>query len=145
MLACFQEVVRLLIGAKANVEASRKGGFSPLYIACQCGSEAVVDLLLESGADANHANEAGLSPFTAACHGARISPADAITNPKDLERAWVLCAAAKDPIKELGCFAGGVLPVAKLLSAGGAAAEHPTRLGRTAVWIASYSGRLSVV
>ena len=71
--------------------------------------------------------------------------ADAITNPKDLERAWVLCAAAKDPIKELGCFAGGVLPVAKLLSAGGAAAEHPTRLGRTAVWIASYSGRLSVV
>ena len=70
MLACFQEVVRLLIGAKANVEASRKGGFSPLYIACQCGSEAVVDLLLESGADANHANEAGLSPFTAACHGA---------------------------------------------------------------------------
>ena len=74
MLACFQEVVRLLIGAKADVEASRKGGFSPLYIACQCGSEAVVDLLLESGADANHANEAGLSPFTAACHGARISP-----------------------------------------------------------------------
>ena len=62
--------MRLLIDAKANVEASRKGGFSPLYIACQCGSEAVVDLLLESGADANHANEAGLSPFTAACHGA---------------------------------------------------------------------------
>ena len=73
-------MVRLLIGAKANVEASRKGGFSPLYIACQCGSEAVVDLLLESGADANHANEAGLSPFTAACHGA--PPAAQQTQPR---------------------------------------------------------------
>ena len=71
-------------------------------------------------------------------------PADTTTNPKDLELGWLLCAAVKD-LKELGCFAGGVLPVAKLLSAGGAAAEHPTRLGRTAVWIASYSGRLSVV
>ena len=138
--------MRLLIGAKANVEASRKGGFSPLYIACQCGSEAVVDLLLESGADANHANEAGLSPFTAACHGAppTAPPADTTTNPNDLELGRLLCAAVKD-LKELGCFAGGVLPVAKLLSAGGAAAEHPTRLGRTAVWIASYSGRLAVV
>jgi ankyrin repeat protein len=58
------EAVRLLLVQRADMEASRLGGFTPLYIACQERHNAVVGLLLASKADANHATESGLSPFT---------------------------------------------------------------------------------
>ena len=58
------EAVRLLLVQRADMEASRLGGFTPLYIACQERHNAVVGLLLASKADANHATESDLSPFT---------------------------------------------------------------------------------
>jgi ankyrin repeat protein len=48
------EIVRLLLDASANVDATtRNGALTPLHVGAEAGSAAVVELLLQAGADAN--------------------------------------------------------------------------------------------
>ncbi|MGH9242633.1 MAG: ankyrin repeat domain-containing protein, partial [Vicinamibacterales bacterium] len=53
------ELVRLLIGARAEVTASNRYGLRPITLAATNGSEAVLSLLLEAGADPNTVTGAG--------------------------------------------------------------------------------------
>ena len=67
------EAVRLLIVHRADMEASREGGFTPLYIGCQQRHSDIVGLLLASKANVDHATNSGLTPLTACCHGGALS------------------------------------------------------------------------
>jgi ankyrin repeat protein len=57
------EIVDLLIGAGANVNASSSGKFTPLMFAARTGDLKSAELLLDAGAEVNVATEDGLSPL----------------------------------------------------------------------------------
>src|SRR5260370_32197130 len=48
------EIVKLLLASGANVQAAtREGAITPLLMACQNGSAAIIEALLKAGPDAN--------------------------------------------------------------------------------------------
>lgn len=55
----FPEVVRVLVGAGANLEAAIAYGVRPLMLAAGYGETAIVELLIQSGADVLAKNEGG--------------------------------------------------------------------------------------
>ena len=57
------EIVDLLIGAGADVNASSSGKFTPLMFAARTGDLKSAELLLDAGAEVNVATEDGLSPL----------------------------------------------------------------------------------
>jgi ankyrin repeat protein len=56
------DVVKILLDAGADVNASQHGGWTPLHSAAANGDRAVIDLLFAHGADAALANDAGVTP-----------------------------------------------------------------------------------
>ena len=56
------EVVKILLDAGADVNASQHGGWTPLHSAAANGDRSVIDLLFAHGADAALANDAGVTP-----------------------------------------------------------------------------------
>jgi ankyrin repeat protein len=57
------DVVRLLLGRGADIEASDDDGFTPLYFALVHDQEEVVEVLLDGGADVSRAGPWGLTPL----------------------------------------------------------------------------------
>src|ERR1700692_1563649 len=58
------EMAKLLLVAGANVQAAtREGGITPLLMACQNGSAAMIDALLKAGADSNAVKANGTTPL----------------------------------------------------------------------------------
>ena len=60
------ELVKLLVGAGAAVQASNRYGVTPLALACTNGGAVIVELLLGAGADANAALPGGETPLMTA-------------------------------------------------------------------------------
>jgi uncharacterized protein len=56
------EVVKVLLDAGADVNATQHGGWTPLHSAAANGDRALVDLLLARGAKPSSANDAGVTP-----------------------------------------------------------------------------------
>jgi ankyrin repeat protein len=56
------DVVKILLGAGADANASQHGGWTPLHSAAANGDRAVIDLLFAHGADGTLANDAGVTP-----------------------------------------------------------------------------------
>ena len=68
--ACCQsslKVVKFLVEAGANVNASRDNGATPLHVASHHVQPEILEFLVESGADANRVTFAGASPLYIAC------------------------------------------------------------------------------
>eukprot|EP01116_Phalansterium_solitarium_P022582 TRINITY_DN7515_c0_g1_i1.p1 TRINITY_DN7515_c0_g1~~TRINITY_DN7515_c0_g1_i1.p1 ORF type:complete len:1248 (-),score=292.60 TRINITY_DN7515_c0_g1_i1:55-3798(-) len=65
------EITKLLIGAKADVNATCDCGDTPLHIASSSGRSDVVRLLLESGAKIDAVNKANMTPLHVACRDGR--------------------------------------------------------------------------
>lgn len=65
-------IMRLLLEAKASVNASTPDGSSPLNIASEQGSDAVVRTLLRHSADVNQALDMGASPLWTASKNGHI-------------------------------------------------------------------------
>lgn len=65
------EVVRLLLEHHAFINAESPNGSTPLMMAAQYGSEAVVDLLLDEGAEPQARNQLGLGPADFALRAGR--------------------------------------------------------------------------
>ena len=61
------DVVSLLLRDGALVDGPKKGGVTPLYVACQEGHIRVVDTLLAGGADVNRVKRGGATPLWIAC------------------------------------------------------------------------------
>lgn len=70
------EMVKLLIGAGANVKAANRFGVSPLLLACLNGNAVTIEALLKAGADANAVlSDVGETPLMIA---ARTGKPDAV-------------------------------------------------------------------
>ncbi|MBY0412308.1 MAG: ankyrin repeat domain-containing protein, partial [Burkholderiaceae bacterium] len=73
------DIVRLLLENYAYIDAPSPNGTTPLMMAAQYGSSAVVQLLLQEGADPGLRNQLGLSAADFALRVSRIDIADDIT------------------------------------------------------------------
>jgi ankyrin repeat protein len=69
------EMTTMLLQAGANIRAqSRLGGYSPLHLAAQSGSAAIIELLLARGAPANQPTTTGATPLMlAAASGSAVA------------------------------------------------------------------------
>jgi ankyrin repeat protein len=65
-----EPVIRLLLGAHADVNLKTLDGWTPLHYAAKSGSEAVVKLLLQENANANATASDGATPLTVALSSA---------------------------------------------------------------------------
>lgn len=65
-----ESVIKLLLGAHANVNLKTLDGWTPLHYAAKSGSEAVVNLLLQENANANATALDGATPLTVALSSA---------------------------------------------------------------------------
>ncbi len=74
------EQVSLLLEHHAYIDAESPNGTTPLMMAAQYGSEAVVKLLLQEGADARLTNQQKLSAMDFAQRASRESMAELIAN-----------------------------------------------------------------
>ncbi|KAG2491745.1 hypothetical protein HYH03_009908 [Edaphochlamys debaryana] len=73
------EVVRALLAAGVPLEATSKGGFTALHVACWQGRTEAARALLEAGADQDAATQAdGLTPLHMACAGGRFGATRAL-------------------------------------------------------------------
>jgi hypothetical protein len=61
--------VGLLLGHGANVQQPKSTGATPLWLACQDGNSAVLELLLEHRANVHSQNTAGVAPLHVASQG----------------------------------------------------------------------------
>lgn len=73
------EVVRLLLEHHAFINAESPNGSTPLMMAAQYGSEAVVDLLLQEGAEPHARNQLGLGPADFALRAGRQALAQSLS------------------------------------------------------------------
>lgn len=65
----YEDVVRLLIAAQANVEQQNENGHTPLMESASAGHVGVAKILLNAGAGINtHSNEFKESALTLACY-----------------------------------------------------------------------------
>lgn len=72
-------LARMLIGAHADVNAkTRLEGLTPLFMACQNGDAAMIDLLLTNGADANQVNSLGTTPLMVAASSGSVPAVTAL-------------------------------------------------------------------
>ncbi len=132
---------RLLLKAKANVNATNRYGVTPLSLSATSGNAAMVALLLEAGADANACLNGGESPLMTAArtgvigsvrsllaHGARV-------NAKDHRgQTAVMWAAAE-----------GHADVVQALINANAEFREPLPSGFSPLCFAAREGRLEVV
>ena len=69
------DVVGLLLRVGASVDQAKKGGVTPLYVACQEGQIRVVSALLAGGADVNRVKRGGAAPLWIACQEGHLQVA----------------------------------------------------------------------
>jgi uncharacterized protein len=72
-------VAKMLLAARADVNAvTRLQGVTPLFMACQAGSAAMINLLVEHGANPNLANSLGTTPLMVAAASGSVAAVDAL-------------------------------------------------------------------
>ena len=73
------ELAKKLLDAKADVNAAtRLQSETPLFMACQAGSAAMINLLIAHGADPNRVNSLGTTPLMIAAASGSVSAIDAL-------------------------------------------------------------------
>jgi len=71
-----EDMVKILVDARAKMEAVDQGGWTPLFWAALKGHAPIVCLLLDRGADAFHADHSGMTPL----HWSILSGAQEVTD-----------------------------------------------------------------
>lgn len=72
-------IAKLLIAAHADVNAStRLQGLTPLFMACQAGNAAMIELLVSKGANPNQANPLGTTPLMVAASSGSVKAVEAL-------------------------------------------------------------------
>jgi ankyrin repeat protein len=81
------DIVELLLGYQANVNAKSDGGWTPLHTACDKGSAEIVRILLKAGADVNVKLLNGMSPLHLAAQGGHAAVVELLLGRKEVKRA----------------------------------------------------------
>lgn len=133
------EVLRTLIGAKANLALRDKTGRDALWFASNSGNEAGIDQLLAAGAPIETAL-GGQSAMFAAVRGGKVSTLERLLrkglapNARDSAGNTPLIAAA----------ARGDLAILKVLLDGGAQIDAQNEAGNTALIVATREGNTQI-
>jgi len=161
------EMARLLIGARADLQAkTRVGDVTPLLLAAKNGSASMIELLVKAGADVNTPNSNGTTPLmlTAAAgksdalkvllaHGAKVNARDNTNEQTAVMFAAALGrAAAIKTLAESGADLNAVSKVApvRALAGYGVPGEEDTKKttqmgGNTALHFAAREGQMEAV
>jgi ankyrin repeat protein len=81
------DIVELLLGYQANVNAKSDGGWTPLHTACDKGSAEIVRILLKAGADVNVKLLNGMSPLHLAAQWGHAAVVELLLGRKEVKRA----------------------------------------------------------
>ncbi|NP_001191021.1 ankyrin repeat and KH domain-containing protein 1 [Xenopus tropicalis] len=136
------ELVKYLLAAGANVQATTATGDTALTYACENGHTDVADVLLQSGSDLEHESEGGRTPLMKAARAGHLCTVQFLTSKgADINRAT---ANNDHTVVSLAC-AGGHLAVVELLLAHGADPTHRLKDGSTMLIEAAKGGHTNVV
>ncbi|XP_041444695.1 ankyrin repeat and KH domain-containing protein 1 isoform X2 [Xenopus laevis] len=136
------ELVKYLLAAGANVQATTATGDTALTYACENGHTDVADVLLQSGSDLEHESEGGRTPLMKAARAGHLCTVQFLTSKgANINRAT---ANNDHTVVSLAC-AGGHLAVVELLLAHGADPTHRLKDGSTMLIEAAKGGHTNVV
>jgi len=136
------ETAKALVDAKADAKAANRYGVTPLSLACQNGSAAIVELLLAQGADPNTTLRGGEAALMTAARTGQVGPVKAL-----LARGAVVDAKERRGQTALmWAAADGHAEVVELLVQAGADFRTPLPdSGFTPLFFAARDGRADVV
>eukprot|EP00079_Xenopus_tropicalis_P014527 XP_004911129.1 PREDICTED: ankyrin repeat domain-containing protein 17 isoform X6 [Xenopus tropicalis] len=136
------ELVKYLLAAAANVQATTATGDTALTYACENGHTDVADVLLQAGADLEHESEGGRTPLMKAARAGHVCTVQfLISKGANVNRTTL---NNDHTVLSLAC-AGGHLAVVELLLAHGADPTHRLKDGSTMLIEAAKGGHTSVV
>ncbi|XP_041435642.1 ankyrin repeat domain-containing protein 17 isoform X6 [Xenopus laevis] len=136
------ELVKYLLAAAANVQATTATGDTALTYACENGHTDVADVLLQTGADLEHESEGGRTPLMKAARAGHVCTVQfLISKGANVNRTTL---NNDHTVLSLAC-AGGHLAVVELLLAHGADPTHRLKDGSTMLIEAAKGGHTSVV
>ncbi|XP_075065851.1 ankyrin repeat and KH domain-containing protein 1 isoform X2 [Mixophyes fleayi] len=136
------ELVRYLLTAGANVQATTATGDTALTYACENGHTDVAEVLLQAGADLEHESEGGRTPLMKAARAGHLCTIQfLIRKGANINRAT---ANNDHTVVSLAC-AGGHLAVVEQLLAHGADPTYRLKDGSTMLIEAAKGGHTNVV
>jgi ankyrin repeat protein len=133
--------MQLLLAAGADVDASNRRGWAPLYAAAVAGQHEVVQLLLAAGANVNAAAKSGVTPVHAAAAAGHTQVVQLL-----LAAGADAYAAAKSGMTPLYAAAkAGHTTVVQLLLEARADVKGPDKFGRALLFKAAREGHPEVL
>ena len=143
----FSAVAQLLLNHGARIDQGiASSGATPLFIACQHGQTAAVEVLLSAKADATLSDGTGATPLYVACQNGHLAAVELLLRLRPTSDATALDAAKATGATPLYVAAQkGHTAIVRQLLAAGAAVNQCTKAGASPLLVGALQGHASVV